>query len=94
MNVYDGELLRADMECRLNAQAEGLKRLLEKNESRRPEARVTTLTSCCSDDGGFIIVNGSAHRMRENFVKFFSQRPEFRQVVQDVLDRMYLVDRR
>ena len=91
---YDSEVLRQEMENRLNSQAAGLKRLLEINDARMPENRVPTLTSCVSDDGGFIVVNGSAHRMKEHFEKFFTQRPEFRQVVQEVLDNMFRIDMR
>lgn len=53
-----------------------------------------TLASSFSDDGGFLVVCGSAHRMAENFKAFFRERPEFRAVVQDVLRDMYkVVDR-
>lgn len=94
MNMFDNEVLKLEMEKSLAGVTGELRHLLEVDSKRPKEAQVPTLTSCCTDDGGFLVVNGSAHRMKENFESFFKARPEFRSVVQDVLDRMYLIEDR
>lgn len=86
--------LKDHLEKNLRNAADDIGRLVRLNNSRKPELRVDTLTSSFSDDGGFLVVCGSAHLMAENFKKFFKERPEFRVVVQDVLRDMYkVVDR-
>lgn len=86
--------LKDHLEKNLRNAAEDIGHLVRLNNSREPELRVDTLTSSFSDDGGFLVVCGSAHRMTENFKAFFRERPEFRAVVQEVLRDMYkVVDR-
>ena len=83
--------LKDHLEKNLRNAAEDIGHLVRQNNSREPELRVDTLTSSFSDDGGFLVVCGSAHRMAENFKAFFRERPEFRAVVQEVLRDMYKV---
>lgn len=73
--------------------AKTLEDLLAINDARRKDQRVPSLTHVVSaDDSRFIAVNGSAHLMAGLFAEFFRKRPEFRGVVQDVLDSMYKID--
>lgn len=88
---YFHERQRACMEADLKETVGELRRLLDVNGQRHPDAQVPTLTECVADEDRFIAVNGSAHRMYEPFVKFFRKRPEFRQVVQRALDDTYNV---
>lgn len=92
MERNDSEILRNDMEASLARAGKELKHLLEINSLRRPEARVPTLTSCHSAEGGLLVVNGSAHEMKGHFTALFTERPEFRAVVQEVLDSMFKID--
>lgn len=92
MERNDSEILRNDMEVRLAGAGKELKHLLNINKLRRPEARVSTLMSCETEDGGLLVVNGSAHTMKEHFTALFTERPEFRAVVQEVLDSMFKID--
>lgn len=64
------------------------------NEKRKPEERTThTATVVGSERSGtYILVNGSAHKLEDSFVKLFTSRPELRSVVQNALDRMYKVE--
>lgn len=62
-------------------------------DSQRPaEQRIASLTHVEADGGRFVAVHGSAHMMSGLFTEFFRARPEFRSVVQDVLDGMYKID--
>lgn len=57
----------------------------------RTGMKIPTLTSCVSSEGCSVIVSGSAHQSRECWERLFRERPEFRALVRDVLDRMYLI---
>lgn len=94
MTEYDRECLRSKLEGNLNNAVKKLVTLLQVNELRSPDTKVHTLTWAKDENGCFLAVNGSAHRMREHFEEFFRERPEFRRVVQDVLDNMYKIDNR
>lgn len=67
--------------------------LLAINDARQKQQRVPTLTHVEASEERFIAVNGSAHTMDGLFREFFRKRPEFRSVVQEALDSMYMVDR-
>lgn len=94
MTEYDKECLRSTMERKLNDSVGELVYLLQVNELRSPDTKVHTLTWANDKNGCFLAVNGSAHQMHEHFEEFFRERPEFRRVVQDVLDNMYKIDNR
>lgn len=91
MTEYDRECLRSTLEGNLNNAVKELVSLLQINELRSPDTKVHTLTWAKDENGCFLAVNGSAHQMRVHFEEFFRERPEFRRVVQDVLDNMYKI---
>lgn len=86
------EYMKEVHERELDEAAQRLAYLLQLNEERSPETKVHVSTYIGVGDGGFVAVCGSAHRMEDAFVNLFKGRPEFRQVVQNALDRMYKVD--
>ncbi|MGN1210458.1 MAG: hypothetical protein ACI4TM_02145 [Candidatus Cryptobacteroides sp.] len=94
MTENERDFLRSTLERNLNDKVEDLVHLLEINETRAAEIKVPTLTFASEGNGCVFVVNGSAHQMREHFKSFFQQRPEFRQVVQGVLDDIYMIDNR
>lgn len=86
------EYMKEVHEREIDEAAKRLAYLLRLNEERTPETKVPVSTHVGTCDGGFVAVCGSAHRMEDAFVELFKNRPEFRQVVQNALDRMYKVD--
>lgn len=62
------------------------------NRKLAPEVRNNSFTLSKGNDGlEMVVVNGSAHKMREAFIGLFKARPELRQVVQGVLNDMYRI---
>lgn len=90
INVDD--LFRQTAEKNIATLAGSLIREMEINEAQtKPERKVHTSTLIVGDEGGFIALDGSAHRMEECFIELFKRRPEFRSVVQSVLDKMFYI---
>ncbi len=86
------ELFRRTAEQNIETLASTLVREMTVNEAQtRPERKVHTAILIVKDDGGFIALNGSAHRMEECFTELFRRRPELRWTVQSVLDRMFRI---
>lgn len=86
------ELFRQTAEKNIATLAGSLIREMEMNEAQtRPERKVHTSTLVVGDDGGFIALDGSAHRMEKCFTELFKRRPELRSVVQSVLDKMFYI---
>jgi hypothetical protein len=85
------DYVRQMAEEQLSAVAKEFRRLTKINEMRPPETRIACSTYIEEKDGRFIAVLGPAHDTRELFKEFFRRRPEFRSVIQGVLDEMYRV---
>lgn len=86
------ELFRQTAKKNITTLAGSLIREMEMNEAQtRPERKVHTSTLVVGDDGGFIALDGSAHRMEKCFTELFKRRPELRSVVQSVLDKMFYI---
>ena len=71
----------------IESKALSLMKLVRRNEERKPEERVDhTVTVIIEEDRG-LMVCGSAHRMVGMFVDLLKKRPEFRQVLQDSIQK-------
>jgi hypothetical protein len=87
------EMFREASARRIALAAEALDIEVRANASLPERQRAASLTHLVDGEGGgFITLDGSAHRLGGLFERLFSERPELRGVVQDVLDRMYKVD--
>lgn len=87
---FADEMVRQTAEKNISSLAASLKRELAINEAQRnPDRRVRTSILVTADDGGFIALDGSAHRLEGCFRELFRRRPELRFTVQSVLDGMY-----
>ena len=75
----------------IQSAAENLARLIEMNELKRPEDRISHCATCVTEDGMLVAVNGSAHRLEGLFVNLLERRPELRQVMQSAIDMSYKV---
>lgn len=86
------ELFRQTAEKNMETLAASLLQEMRCNEAQqKPGRKVHTSILIVKDDGGFIALNGSAHRMEECFTELFTRRPELRGVVQSVLDKMFRI---
>lgn len=71
----------------IESKALSLMKLVRRNEERKPEERVDhTVTVIIEEDRG-LMVCGSAHQMVGMFVDLLKKRPEFRQVLQDSIQK-------
>lgn len=71
----------------IESKALSLMKLVRRNEERKPEERVDhTVTVITEEDRG-LMVCGSAHQMVGMFVDLLKKRPEFRQVLQDAIQK-------
>lgn len=71
----------------IESKALSLMKLVRRNEERKPEERVDhTVTVITEEDRG-LLVCGSAHQMVGMFVDLLKKRPEFRQVLQDAIQK-------
>lgn len=71
----------------IESKALSLMKLVRRNEERKPEERVDhTVTVITEEDRG-LMVCGSAHQMVGMFVDLLKKRPEFRQVLQDAMQK-------
>lgn len=61
--------------------------LTEQNERRKPGNRADHTVSVVTDGSRSLMVCGSAHQMTDLFVELLTKRPEFRQVLQDAVNR-------
>lgn len=73
-----------------------LAREVRMNENRKPAEKICYTATVVGDDkkGCYIVIEGSAHQMADSFTELFKRRPELRQVVQGVLDKMYRIESR
>ena len=71
----------------IESKALSLMKLVRRNEERTPAERVDhTVTVIIEEDRG-LMVCGSAHQMVGMFVDLLKKRPEFRQVLQDSIQK-------
>lgn len=71
----------------IESKALSLMKLVRRNEERKPAERVDhTVTVIIEEDRG-LMVCGSAHQMVGMFVDLLKKRPEFRQVLQDSIQK-------
>lgn len=71
----------------IESKALSLMKLVRRNEERKPAERVDhTVTVITEEDRG-LMVCGSAHQMVGMFVDLLKKRPEFRQVLQDAIQK-------
>lgn len=66
-----------------------LANLIDLNNDMPLQARMTDTTTAVVDGENFIMLNGSAHEIKNLWWKLFEQRPEMRQVVMEVLKNKY-----
>ena len=71
----------------IESKALSLMKLIRRNEERTPAERVDhTVTVITEEDRG-LMVCGSAHQMEGMFLELLKKRPEFRQVLQDAIQK-------
>ncbi len=86
------EMVIAAEKMQLQETVARLQGLCHLDANRPAGQRVSSLTHVFAEEDRFIVVQGSAHRMGALFTELFTKRPEFRSVVKEALDNMYMVD--
>lgn len=73
----------------IDATAKELAYYVRMNQNKPEELKIVHTATAVHEDDRFIVVNGSAHRMKDLFIEFFKQRPEMVGVAREAINESY-----